>query len=56
MTTPSRPHLAYHLTPGAGPAVLFLPGYASDMGGAKALALEAWPGRNNTAGPAPGVR
>ncbi|OYY91974.1 MAG: alpha/beta hydrolase [Sphingomonas sp. 28-66-16] len=34
--------LAYHLTPGTGPTVLFLPGYASDMQGAKALALEAW--------------
>lgn len=27
---------------GAGPAILFLPGYASDMSGAKALAIEAW--------------
>lgn len=36
--------LAYHLTPGRGglPPVLFLPGYASDMQGSKALALEAW--------------
>ena len=38
----ARPRLAYHLTDGADPAVLFLPGYASDMNGAKALALEAW--------------
>jgi pimeloyl-ACP methyl ester carboxylesterase len=38
----TRPRLAYHLTDGADPAVLFLPGYASDMSGAKALALEAW--------------
>jgi pimeloyl-ACP methyl ester carboxylesterase len=37
-----RPALAYHLTPGTGPTIVFLPGYASDMNGAKALALEAW--------------
>lgn len=34
--------LAHHLTAGRGPAVVFLPGYASDMSGTKALALEAW--------------
>jgi pimeloyl-ACP methyl ester carboxylesterase len=34
--------LAAVLTPGAGPLVLFLPGYMSDMGGTKALHLEAW--------------
>lgn len=39
--TDSRP-LAYRHTPGTGPTVLFLPGYASDMSGAKALAIEAW--------------
>ena len=38
----TRPRLAYHFTDGARPAVVFLPGYASDMGGAKALALEDW--------------
>lgn len=37
-----RPRLAYHLTQGRGPAIVFLPGYASDMTGAKALALETW--------------
>jgi len=41
MDTP-RPALAYHLTRGKGPPVVFLPGYASDMEGTKALALEAW--------------
>ena len=41
MTAP-RPRLAFHHTRGRAPTVLFLPGYASDMGGAKALALEAW--------------
>ncbi len=39
---PARPKLAYHFTPGAGPAVMFLCGYASDMNGTKALHLEAW--------------
>ena len=37
-----RPRLAYRHTSGASPTVVFLPGYASDMTGAKALALEAW--------------
>ncbi|KQM96642.1 alpha/beta hydrolase [Sphingomonas sp. Leaf25] len=39
--TDSRP-LAYRHTPGTGPTILFLPGYASDMTGTKALAIEAW--------------
>lgn len=42
MSTTPRPALAYHRTPGTGPTVVFLPGYASDMTGSKALALEAW--------------
>ena len=37
-----RPRLAYHLTEGRGPAIVFLPGYASDMTGTKAVALEGW--------------
>ena len=37
-----RPRLAYHFIDGQRPAVVFLPGYASDMEGSKALALEAW--------------
>jgi pimeloyl-ACP methyl ester carboxylesterase len=40
MTTPHR--LAFHHSPGTGPTLVFLPGYASDMTGTKALALEAW--------------
>lgn len=28
--------------PGGGPAIVFLPGYASDMAGTKALALDDW--------------
>jgi pimeloyl-ACP methyl ester carboxylesterase len=37
--------IAYRLRPGSAPTLLFLPGYASDMEGAKALALDAWAGR-----------
>ena len=34
--------LAYRHTPGTGPTIVFLPGYASDMSGSKAVAIEAW--------------
>lgn len=34
--------LAYEFLPGDGPVIVFCPGYASDMTGTKALALEAW--------------
>ncbi|MCV6587009.1 MAG: alpha/beta hydrolase [Marinibacterium sp.] len=34
--------IAYHLTPGTGPMVVFLGGLKSDMEGTKALHLEAW--------------
>lgn len=34
--------LAYHHTPGAGPTIVFLPGYASDMSGSKAVAIDTW--------------
>lgn len=37
-----RPRLAYHHTPGSGPTIVFLSGYASDMAGTKAVTLEAW--------------
>ncbi len=47
--TPARPALAHRFTPGGGPAVVFLPGYGSDMGGTKALALEAWAVRTGRA-------
>jgi len=47
--TPELQHLnynerriAYRLRPGASPALVFFPGYASDMEGAKALALDAF--------------
>ena len=39
---PPRPRLAYHHHRGSAPTIVFLPGYASDMQGTKALALEAW--------------
>jgi len=44
-----RPRLAYHVTEGTGPTLIFLPGYASDMQGTKALALEAWARANDQA-------
>ncbi|MES2755514.1 MAG: alpha/beta hydrolase [Pseudomonadota bacterium] len=34
--------LPHHRLAGATPTIIFLPGYASDMTGTKALALEAW--------------
>jgi pimeloyl-ACP methyl ester carboxylesterase len=34
--------LAFRRREGRGPAILFLPGYRSDMEGSKALALDAW--------------
>ena len=52
MTTPpaaARPVLAFHHSPGTGPTTVFLPGYASDMTGAKALALEDWARRSGRA-------
>jgi len=33
--------IAYRLRSGSSPSLLFLPGYASDMEGNKALALDA---------------
>ncbi len=34
--------LAWVLTPGRQPTTVFLPGYRSDMGGAKAVAIDSW--------------
>lgn len=34
--------IAYHRTPGKGPGVVFLGGFRSDMGGTKAVHLQAW--------------
>ncbi|HZC38157.1 MAG TPA: alpha/beta hydrolase [Sphingomicrobium sp.] len=41
--------IAYRLRPGAPPTLVFFPGYASDMEGAKALALDAFAGRRGLA-------
>jgi pimeloyl-ACP methyl ester carboxylesterase len=40
--------LAYRLRPGTTPTLVFLPGYASDMDGAKAIALDAFAERRRT--------
>ena len=42
LDTEAGRRLAYHLTPGKGPTVVFLGGLKSDMEGTKALHLEAW--------------
>jgi pimeloyl-ACP methyl ester carboxylesterase len=42
LTRPDRPALRYHHRSGGGPTIVFLPGYASDMTGSKAVALDAW--------------
>lgn len=39
---PDGRRIAYRYNPGAGPALVFLPGYMSDMAGGKASALFAW--------------
>ncbi len=40
--TPQGRRIAYHLTDGTGPAVVFLGGFKSDMQGTKAVYLEEW--------------
>ncbi|SEN19729.1 Alpha/beta hydrolase family protein [Loktanella fryxellensis] len=42
LTTPQGRTIAHHRTPGTGPTVVFLGGFKSDMGGTKAVHLEAW--------------
>lgn len=42
LITPQGRRIAYHVTDGAGPAVMFLGGFRSDMEGTKALWLEGW--------------
>jgi pimeloyl-ACP methyl ester carboxylesterase len=42
LTTPQGRRIAYHHTAGQGPTVVFLGGFKSDMGGTKAVHLEAW--------------
>lgn len=46
---PGRPRLAYRHRAGTGPTLLFLPGYASDMVGTKAVALDEWAAARGTA-------
>ena len=41
-TMPDGRRIAFRHTPGAGPTLVFLPGYMSDMDGGKATALFAW--------------
>src|SRR5690348_972661 len=41
--------IAYRSRAGGGPTLVFLPGYASDMEGAKALALDAFAERRGLA-------
>ena len=40
--TPQGRRIAYHLTDGTGPAIVFLGGFKSDMDGTKAIHLEQW--------------
>jgi len=47
--TPQGRRIAYHLTDGAGPAIVFLGGFKSDMGGTKAVHLEQWARRTGRA-------
>lgn len=42
LDTPQGRRIAYNRTPGAGPGIVFLGGFRSDMEGTKALHLEAW--------------
>jgi len=41
--------IAYRLRPGAAPTIVFFPGYASDMEGTKAVALDAFAARRGLA-------
>jgi len=43
------PTLAVRRRSGTGPTIIFLPGYASDMAGSKALALDDWAARGGRA-------
>ena len=42
LDTPQGRHIAYHITEGAAPTVVFLGGFMSDMAGTKAVFLEDW--------------
>jgi pimeloyl-ACP methyl ester carboxylesterase len=49
LTPAGRPPLAYRRRVGRGPALIFLPGYMSDMEGGKAGALDEWAAREGRA-------
>ncbi|MGH1423530.1 MAG: alpha/beta fold hydrolase [Pseudooceanicola sp.] len=49
LETSSGRRLAYHLTAGQGPVIVFLGGFKSDMEGSKALHLEEWARANGRA-------
>ena len=49
LDSPEGRRLAYMRQDGAGPGVVFLGGFRSDMGGTKALALEDWARRRGRA-------
>ena len=42
---PDGRRIAFRFLPGAGPALVFLPGYMSDMAGSKATAVLDWAGQ-----------
>lgn len=44
-----RRRIAYRFVPGTGPAIVFLPGYMSDMAGGKATAVFDWAKANGRA-------
>ncbi len=46
---PDGARIAYRFVPGAGPALVFLPGYMSDMAGGKACAVFDWATANGQA-------
>lgn len=48
-TMPDGRRIAFRHAPGAGPAILFLPGYMSDMAGGKATAVFDWATDNGKA-------
>ena len=49
LTTPQGRRIAWHRTAGTAPGVVFLGGFRSDMGGTKAVALQAWAERTGRA-------
>ena len=46
---PTGRKIAYHLTEGKGPLVVFLGGFMSDMSGSKAIYLQKWAARSGRA-------